>query len=136
MSFQYIEAALRSCIGVAYRIIRIRTAGVLQFKLDDDSLAKDALGTLVRKFSELIEDHELVENLKRLAPIRNHVAHEALLVSADEPEEVEFLVAEKPRVDEHRKQANECMTRLVDHMHHLSGLLDTEIEKLEQATET
>jgi len=115
-------------------MIAIRTRDVLHFRLGTKSLQKDALGTLIRKFSHHFSAEELVKELERLTPIRNHVAHEALIVYAsNEPFDLHYMARERARVQKCTREAVACYKLLAEHMARMDELLRAEVDKLEAA---
>jgi len=80
--FQFMEEALRLYIEAVYELIRFRLNKQVPFRLDYNSLEKDALGTLVTKFSQLSDKADLIAALRALVPKRNQCAHKGFLTSS------------------------------------------------------
>jgi hypothetical protein len=138
MTFQSIEAMLRMCVGAAYALIAIRTLDLLDFKLDRNSLEKelqrDALGTLVRKYSRYFDAENLAKELGRLTPVRNHIAHTALnLYASAEPYDVHYMDRERTRIQTCQQEVTACAKLLSEHSRRLTDTLRAELDKLEQA---
>ncbi len=108
--FQFIEEALRLYLTAAYGIIQGRVKHVFPFELGPESVEKDALGTLIHKFSTMTSDNELVAELKALAPSRNSVAHRGFLEMAARRHDMDALSggsAELGRLKERTSEAFE-----------------------------
>jgi hypothetical protein len=128
--FQFIEEGLRVSIESAYDLIRLRTGDVLAYTLDYMSLEKDSLGKLIQKFATIFDDAGLVSRLQKLAPMRNHCAHQALLVSTEKFENLKSLDEERERLAgtliEAKGtliEAKDCFAQVMRHWAGVSGVV-------------
>lgn len=107
-NFQLIEMALKIYISKAIKIIKDKTSGTVPFKYTEKWVENDSLGKLIQKFEKLSDNSRLIEELKKIKPRRDAIAHQGLLLSVEDWED-NLLVAFKIR--ELREVLN--ITRLI-----------------------
>lgn len=85
--FQALEEALKIYLTTAFELIRKELDGTVPFHFISKDIQKEALGSLVRLFAKYSSKAKLVEDLNPLPAKRNYIAHQAYLVSANQPVE-------------------------------------------------
>ncbi len=78
-SFQMIEEALKIYIGLSYEIINNVVPQPLTFKFEPNSINDAPLGKLIKWFSSISINNQLINELRRIEKWRNFCAHQAYL---------------------------------------------------------
>ena len=112
--FQYIEESLRMFLTAAYDFVRAKTNGRLPFKYDYEDVENDAMGRLLRKFSNFSNSEALVKTLTRLLKHRNTIAHRGLLLTYEEQNDVKYLDAQTKKLDALHNELKPCLQALLD----------------------
>lgn len=111
--FQFIEEGLRLYLEGAYQLIRDRLADTIPFKLDEESLQKDALGKLIEKFSQVSANQNLVETMKALVPQRNKCAHRGFLAIFRKVSNVAEIEKARLELEGLKKETSACFESLI-----------------------
>jgi hypothetical protein len=122
MSFQYIEELLRMYLSRAYDLIKFRLAGDLPFK-QNDLIERKALGALLKEFSRLNDNKELISKISALIPQRNRVAHEAYLLTVEEMNDAPKMLALAGDFDKINATASQCVRQLAIECEKLDALI-------------
>jgi|GEM_PF-2247141 len=77
LSFQMIEEALKICVGLSYEIIRATAPSPIVFRFNPVAVVNAPLGKLIKMFSEVTANDELVNDLRKVIEWRNFCAHNA-----------------------------------------------------------
>ena len=77
LSFQMIEEALKICVGLSYEVIAKAAPAPIVFRFDPAAINNAPLGKLVKMFSEINCNTELVSDLGKVLKWRNYCAHNA-----------------------------------------------------------
>jgi hypothetical protein len=110
--YQWIEELLRIVLSAYYEAIRRAKPEGVRFGLNRASLEKDALGTLVKKYSHLSPNEDLVANLKSLVGERNQCAHRSFVLSIEEQNDIQFLEGEVARMVALKVRTKSCVELL------------------------
>ena len=76
-SFQMIEEALKICVGLSYEIILRSAPSPVAFNFDASAINKAPLGKLIKMFSGVSENRQLIADLRTIEEWRNFCAHGA-----------------------------------------------------------
>lgn len=82
--FQTLEFSLKIYVAAAYKLIRHKLQGTIPFKYSYKYIKNHPLERLLTIFQQLNDNVELQGRLNKLREGRNHIAHQALLVSHEE----------------------------------------------------
>lgn len=77
--FQVIESSLKLYITYSFRLIQVRLGPNVAFNFNGDDYENSSLETLIKIFSKLSNNKELIEVLKQRKKDRNYVAHQAYI---------------------------------------------------------
>lgn len=77
LSFQIIEEALKICVGLSYEIIRVTTPSPIVFQVEPAAIMYAPLERLIKMFSEVTLNDELIKDLRKVIKWRNYCAHNA-----------------------------------------------------------
>jgi hypothetical protein len=77
LSFQMIEEALKICVGLSYEVIAKAAPAPIVFRFDPAIINSAPLGKLIKMFSEINCNTELVGDLGKVMKWRNFCAHNA-----------------------------------------------------------
>lgn len=75
LSFQVIEEALKICVGLSYEVIAKEVPSPVVFRFDPAIINSAPLGKLIKMFSEINCNTELVGDLGKILKWRNFCAH-------------------------------------------------------------
>lgn len=75
LSFQMVEEALKICIGLSYQVIEKAVPAPIVFRFDPASINDAPLGKLIKMFSAVNSNAELVRDLGKITKWRNFCAH-------------------------------------------------------------
>ena len=78
-SFQIIEEELKICVGLSYEIIAKSAPSPIIFRFDSKNINNASLGNLIRMFSRVNRNVELISDLEKVLQWRNFCAHNAFL---------------------------------------------------------
>lgn len=81
---QFVEGTLKLCILSAIEITQVMTSPYLSINYKAGDIAKLPMGALIKKFSRISQDEDLIKDLKSLTKDRNFVAHQSLLFTLGE----------------------------------------------------
>lgn len=110
ISYQAIEATLKAYIEFSFRLIKLNLRQDIPFNFNGSDFETAALRTLVKNFSKLSNNSELVKLLNQVSGERDFVAHQAYIhYSADLANEDDH----KRRVIEYHERAKSCMESLL-----------------------
>lgn len=112
---QVIEEQLKTYLHLSFRAIRRSTAGVLVYKWDRKGIDNWSLERLISHFEKLIDDDDLVRDLRGLRDDRNQCAHRAFVQSFDMEGDRDALSAEMTRVREIQIRVDSVVGRLLKH---------------------
>jgi len=79
LSFQMIEEALKHCVGLSYEIIRATAPPPIVFRFDPAVVVNAPLDRLIKMFSAVTVNEELVKDLRKVIEWRNYCAHNAFV---------------------------------------------------------
>ena len=79
ISFQMIEEALKICIGMSYEIIRATTPLPIVFRFEPEAITRAPLERLIKMFSAVTLNDELIKDLRKVIEWRNYCAHNAFV---------------------------------------------------------
>jgi len=114
LDFQFMEEGLRGYVSTAYELIRTKMHGILPFKLSRRNLTKDALGKLLDKYEQLSDRADLVKEIRSLQAVRNHCAHQGLLLTSEEQNDGTFLASEIGKLTALRERTRTCVCNLLE----------------------
>jgi hypothetical protein len=77
LSFQMIEEALKICVGLSYELIAKTAPTPIVFRFDSAGINSAPMGKLIRMFSDINSNTELISDLGRVLKWRNFCAHNA-----------------------------------------------------------
>ena len=77
LSFQMIEEALKICIGLSYEIIQATTPSPIVFRFDPAAIMSAPLERLIKMFSVVTLNDDLIKDLRKVTEWRNYCAHNA-----------------------------------------------------------
>jgi hypothetical protein len=118
--FQFIEEGIRIYLRTVYALIRHRMRGEIPIKLSGKTLQRKSLSALLLEFERFNMNGPLIENIRKLIPKRNHVAH------------VAFYEMYEALVDSRDNAAHLKETRTIgNEAHKCIELLHQEIENVE-----
>jgi hypothetical protein len=86
-AFQVIEESLKLYITYSFKLIRIRLDKSIPFEFSGKDYESVALETLIKIFSKLSDNQELITRLRKVTDERNYVAHQALVKYLGGPED-------------------------------------------------
>lgn len=118
LDFQWIELLLRVVVGTSYDVLNKCAPDPIRF-MPSRALAKDSLGKLIEKYTEVSKNSDVVPRLKAVVKQRNHYAHQSFILSVDEQKSDSFLRGEVAK-----------MTELKTETHSLVMLLQSEVAQL------
>jgi hypothetical protein len=76
-AFQMIEESLKICIGLSYEIITRAAPFPVVFNFDASAINNAPLGKLIKLFSGVSANNELIGDLRKIEGWRNFCAHRA-----------------------------------------------------------
>lgn len=76
-AFQMIEEALKICVGLSYEIIKRSAQPPVTFNFDVSAINNAPLGKLIKMFSGVSANHQLISDLRKIEEWRNFCAHRA-----------------------------------------------------------
>lgn len=79
LSFQMIEEALKICVGLSYEIIQTTAPPPIVFRFDPAVVLNAPLDRLIKMFSVVTVNEELVKDLRKVIEWRNYCAHNAFV---------------------------------------------------------
>lgn len=79
LSFQMIEEALKICVGLSYEVIAKTAPTPIVFRFDPAIINSTPLGKLIKMFSEVNCNAELISDLRKVLKWRNFCAHNAFV---------------------------------------------------------
>ena len=79
LSFQMIEEALKICVGLSYEIIRATAPTPIVFRFDPAAIVSAPLERLIKMFSAVAANDDLVKDLRKVIEWRNYCAHAAFV---------------------------------------------------------
>jgi len=77
LSFQMIEEALKIYVGLSYEIIRATTPLPIVFRFEPEAIINAPLERLIKMFSTVTLNDELIKDLRKVIKWRNYCAHNA-----------------------------------------------------------
>jgi len=77
LSFQMIEEALKICVRLSYEVIAKATPAPVVFRFDPAGITNAPLGKLIKMFSAINSNAELISDLGKVVNWRNFCAHNA-----------------------------------------------------------
>lgn len=80
-NFQLLEFGLKVYIGKAYSLIKHCVGDKIYFDYAAKDVESFALERLLKVFSKLNSNNELITRLNKLKDERNHIAHKALIIT-------------------------------------------------------
>ena len=98
MNFQFMEESIRMYLTSAYCIVLRKLDNQIPFEFTYKDVEKDSLGKLLIKFGKFNSNKQLIDNIREIMKDRNHCAHRAYLMTAEELNDEEFLSDEVVRV--------------------------------------
>ena len=81
---QFVEETLKLCILSAIEIAQVTTSPYIAINYKAGDIAKLPMGPLIKKFSRISQDGDLIRDLKSLTKDRNFVAHQSLIFTLGE----------------------------------------------------
>ena len=88
---QAVEQALKLYITKAFTAVQQRVSEVMTFKMSGRDYDDAPLGNLIKVFSKLVDDKQLVEDLKKFTKERNYLSHRAIYECLDPSGEVDLV---------------------------------------------
>jgi len=76
---QLIEENLKLYIRYSFKLIRVKLDISIPFKFNGDEYENSALETLIKIFSKLSDNEELIKSLHKITGKRNFIAHQAMV---------------------------------------------------------
>lgn len=86
---QFIEETLKLCILSAIDITRLMTSKYFNLRYEMGDVVKLPMGPLIKKFSRVCQDDQLIKDLDKLRKERNFVAHQSMLFTLGELSDTE-----------------------------------------------
>lgn len=123
LDFQRIEMTLRIVVGASYEVLSRAAPAPVCFQPSRAKLARDALGRLIERYSEVSANTVAVEKLKSVLKHRNYCAHQSFILTVDEQRSAEFIQSEVSRMSELREETRSLVLRLQDHLEVLARVL-------------
>jgi hypothetical protein len=74
-TFQMVEEALKICVGLSYEILKHSAPSPVTFNFDASSIHNAPLGKLIKMFSGVTANRQLVRDLGKIVEWRNFCAH-------------------------------------------------------------
>jgi len=111
---QFIEETLRVYLDLATQIAKIELKSHFPVNITKKNLSKLSLGRLVEKFSQFNGNTLLKDNLRKVVPDRNRVAHQSLLFTLGEIQDDTYLRNLTDEMNEIEKQARNVHETLLD----------------------
>lgn len=119
-TFQWIEELLRQYILRAHFVISVKLKGVLPFKpLSHKDLERESFAQLLGKFNRLNSNKTLIDEIKRLRPIRNRCAHRGYLVKFKDEYDDADLRNEIREMSSVASEADKCIRELFNEIRQL-----------------
>ncbi len=133
--FQFIEEALKRCLGAAFDLIRLRTRKELDCRLDREHIHKYGLGRLIDEFELYVGRTGVATALRVLVTDRNHCARQAYrqVLREEAENNIDELLAETKRLAEIRVRVRAAGNALVQEVSVLDTLVRTERERAARA---
>lgn len=79
LSFQMVEEVLKICVGLSYEVIAKTVPAPIVFRFDPADINNAPLGKLIKMFSAINSNSELVGDLGKILKWRNFCAHNAFI---------------------------------------------------------
>ncbi|MGY0587929.1 MAG: hypothetical protein ACW7DS_16775 [Paraglaciecola chathamensis] len=111
---QFIEETLKLCILSAIEIVKLTTSSYFSLNYSISEIAKLPMGPLVKKFSRICDDDQLIKDLRSITKERNFVAHQSLLFTLGELSNTESAKQALGRLKTISSQATDIHNRLLD----------------------
>jgi hypothetical protein len=123
LDFQFMEEGLRRYISIAYALIRSKNAGTVPFRLTEKDIAKDSLGILLRKVSQLSDNTSLCAQIEKLLPVRNQIAHKGLLITHQISAKQESFDGLSANLMDMLTETRPCVKALIDEVQKLERIM-------------
>ena len=75
MKFQFLEEGIRIYLKAAYALTKKRMQDSIPINLSAETLNNKSLSVLLRDFKKFNSNAHLIDNIGKLIPKRNHLAH-------------------------------------------------------------
>lgn len=111
--FQFIEETLKMCLLSATKIATIQLSPFFPFCYKNDDISKLPLGPLIKKFKRINNDGQLHQDLQNITKQRNLVAHQSLLFTIGDFEDVAHMTEETLIMKEIANRAEEIHNQLL-----------------------
>jgi hypothetical protein len=124
--FQFLEEGIRIYLKAAYALTRKRMQGAIPISLSVDTLQNRSLSVLLREFAKWNSNTQLIDNIGKLIPKRNHLAHLAFYKMYLHIEEGKEITTDRQEAVMVGKEAAECIELLHKEIEAIEGLCKNE----------
>ncbi len=114
MNFQFMEESIRMYLASAYCIVLRKLDNQIPFEFTYKEVEKDSLGKLLIKFGKFNSNKQLIDNISEIIKERNHCAHRAYLMTAEELNDEEFLSDEVAKLKRIVTRSKEYLDSLME----------------------
>jgi hypothetical protein len=124
LSFQLIEEGLKAYLSIARDVVKASIPKELDFVFTSEEIDAMPLGRLTQAFGRYTKNRDLVQDLNRIRPMRNHASHKAFVYGfySDFVEEIDFE-EEFRSLEEARSAASTVFQALSREIDQVSDLL-------------
>lgn len=124
--FQFIEEGIRIYLRTVYALIKHRMRDEIQIKLSGRTLQGKSLSALLLEFERFNRNGQLIDNIRKLIPKRNHVAHVAFYKMYENLVEGQDNTAHIEEIREIGNAAQKCVELLHQEIEVVENLCRTE----------
>lgn len=96
--FQYLEEVLKMYLSACFRIVGLSVKQRLVFEYTYEDVKSQSLGRLINLFRKYNRNEQVLKLLRDLPDERNHVAHQAYLLTQQEMRDPKALAKEWDKV--------------------------------------
>ncbi len=121
--FQFVEEILRVYLDLVIQVAKLELKPYFPVNLTKKDLSKMSLGRLTDAFSRFNSNATLRADLKKITPERNRVAHQSLLFTLGELEDVAHMSKRTAEIKDIAERAKHIHEALLGERWELQGAL-------------